>query len=254
MKKTLITLIALGVIGTGAWHIYQKHSKKMIDDQIEKAEELMQVDGKVLIAIDESHEGLKVYYPEFSYIDLVCGQESPKDNAEAILCCAAAFTGSRLADFKHSNIAGNHVSGGEMHKGYKCIHNTGAFVWYNGKWEFLHKDYAAAMSAAAKNGGTAFAQNMIIFNGEAQPRYRSNSNIYRALCELDGKLCVIQSDEEIRYSEFVDMLMAAGVTHALYLDMGGWREGWYRVKEDADITYLCQKENKFYTNWITFYK
>ena len=254
MKKTIITLIALGVIGTGAWHIYQKHSQKMIDDQIEKAEELIQVDGKVLIAVDESHEGLKIYYPEFSSIDLVCGQHAPKDDPDAILCCAAAFTGNRLSEFKHSNIAGNHVSGGVLEKGYRSTLNTGAFVWYNGSWKFLHKDYGMALRTAADNGGCGFAQNMIIFNKEVQPLYRSNSNIYRALCELEGKLCIIQSNEKISYHEFVDMLMATGVTHALYLDMGGWREGWYRAEEGADITYLCQKDNKHYTNWLTFYK
>ena len=50
------------------------------------------------------------------------------------------------------------------------------------------------------------------------------------------------------------MLMNAGVTNALYLDMGGWREGWYRMTEESDITYLCKRDNRYYTNWLTFYK
>lgn len=254
MKKTIITLIVLGVIGAGAWHFYEEYNRKQIDEQIEMAEELIQDKEKALITVDKSHEGLRVYYPEFSSIDLVCGQQAPKDNPDAILCCAAAFTGSRLAEFKHSNIAGNHVSGGVFQKGYRSALNTGAFVWYNGSWEFLHKDYGKALKAAAENGGCAFAQNMIIFNKEVQPLYRSNSNIYRALCELEGRLCIIQSNEKISYREFVDMLVATGVTHALYLDMGGWREGWYRTQAGGKVTYLCQKENKYYTNWLTFYR
>lgn len=254
MKKTLLTLIALGLIIAGGFIFHQIRNQGRVVGENEAESRLQQTATDTLIKIDNSHEGLTVYYPEFSSIDLVCGQQAPKDNPDAILCCAAAFTGSRLSEFKHSNIAGNHVSGGKYEKGYKCKDNTGAFVWYGGKWKFLLKDYNGQMEKAAEKKGMGFAQNMIIFNGEDQPQYRSGKNIYRALCELKGRLCIIQSNDKIRYSKFVELLMNAGVTHALYLDMGGWREGWYRTQAGADITYLCQKENRYYTNWLTFYK
>ncbi|MBR5198891.1 MAG: hypothetical protein IKW20_03580 [Bacteroidales bacterium] len=254
MKKALIILLALGLIVAGGFVFHQIRHKDRVVGEIAVESKATQAANDTLIKIDNSHEGLTVYYPKFKSIDLVCGTKSPMDDRKAILSCAAAFTGSRISEFRHSNIAGNHVSGGEYENGYKCDDNTGAFVWYGGKWQFLLNDYNSQMKKASEKKGMGFAQNMIIFNGKAQPQYRSNRNIYRALCELNGKLCVIQSDEKIRYRDFVDMLMNAGVTHALYLDMGGWREGWYRMTEESDITYLCKRDNRYYTNWLTFYK
>jgi hypothetical protein len=155
---------------------------------------------------------------------------------------------------KHTNIAGNHVSRGELHKGYSCRKNTGAFVWYKGKWEFLLKNYATELKVAADSSGMAVGQNMIIHKHVKQPLFRSNSFQYRALCELEGKLCIIQSNESIRYSDFVDMLSQAGVKHALYLDMGGWNHSWYREYEDSALTYIHNHPHKNYTNWLTFYR
>lgn len=96
-----------------------------------------------LLVIDNSNEGLTIYYPQYNSIDLVCGAVSPEEDDKAIFSCPAAFTGERILEFKHTNIAGHHVSKGEFHRGYACKPNTGAFVWYNGKWKFLLKDYAS---------------------------------------------------------------------------------------------------------------
>ena len=65
-------------------------------------------------------DSLTVYYPHFTRIDLVTGTMPSKSDEKVIFCCAGSFTGERLTSFKHSNIAGDHVSGGTFHKGYKC--------------------------------------------------------------------------------------------------------------------------------------
>lgn len=207
-----------------------------------------------LIVIDSSHKGLTIFYPQYKSIDLVCDVSSPQGDCNAIFCCPAAFTGEVINEFKHTNIAGHHVSGGELDYGYACKINTGAFVWYNGKWKFLLKDYKPEFKKAANSGGMAFFQNMIIYDFVEQPLFRKNSFQYRAICELNDKLCVIQSDESIKYREFVDMLKEAGVKHALYLDMGGWNHSWYRKWECSKPIYINNNPHKHYTNWLTFYK
>lgn len=207
-----------------------------------------------LIVIDESHEGLTIFYPQYESIDLVCGASSPESDSRTVFCCPAAFTGEVINEFKHSNIAGHHVSGGELEYGYACKVNTGAFVWYNGKWKFLLKDYNSEFKKAANSGGMAVSQNMIIHDFVEQPLFRKKSFQYRALCELNDKLCVIQSDESVKYREFVDMLKETGVKNALYLDMGGWNHSWYRKWESAKPIYINNNPHKHYTNWLTFYK
>ena len=50
-----------------------------------------------------------------------------------------AFTGELLNEFKHSNIADNHICNVDMKKGYRCKVNTGGIFWGNGKWMFMRK-------------------------------------------------------------------------------------------------------------------
>ena len=124
----------------------------------------------------ETTSNLIIYYPQYSNIDLVCGQMPQKSESDVLFCCEAAFTGELLKEFKHSNIAGHHVSGGKFFKGYKCKPNTGCFVFYNNQWKFLLHNYADELKIAADNGGMGFGQNMIIYNGVTQPHTNIMTN------------------------------------------------------------------------------
>jgi len=207
----------------------------------------------------ETTANLKVYYPEYSRIDLVCGKMPATTQKEVEFCCEAAFTGELLKDFKHMNIADNHICNGVMKKGYRCKANTGGFVWGKDKWKFMRKvDYPTT----ANGWSMGFCQLLIIKDGTARPigsKMKNNRNIYRALCEKKGKLCVIESKNVMTYEYFVKCLSDYKVTHALYLDMGsGWNYAWYRdashqVKEIFPESKLAPSY-RYRTNWITFYK
>jgi hypothetical protein len=174
-------------------------------------------------------------------------------------CCEAAFTGELLDEFKHSNIADKHICNGVMKKGYSCKANTGGFIWGKGKWKFMRKvDYPTE----ANGWNMGFCQMLIIKDGSARPigaKMKNNKNIYRALCEKDGKLCIIESKKKMTYEFFVKCLSDYKVTHALYLDMGyGWNYAWYRDKKGNVVVLHPESKMapsyKFRTNWITFYK
>ena len=57
----------------------------------------------------ETTANLKVFYPEYTKIDLVCGQMPKTTQKNVEFCCEAAFTGELLKEFKHTNIADNHI-------------------------------------------------------------------------------------------------------------------------------------------------
>ena len=207
----------------------------------------------------ETTKNLNVYYPEFSRIDLVCGQ-MPKDVQKDVeFCCEAAFTGELLNEFKHSNIADRHICNGVMKKGYRCKTNTGGFVWGKGKWKFMRKtDYPTE----ANGWSMGFCQLLIIKDGVASPigaKLKNNRTIYRALCEKNGKLCIVEAKKVMTYESFVNCLKDFKVTHALYLDMGsGWNYAWYRDK-DGSVKEIFPESKispcyKYRTNWIAFYK
>ena len=208
------------------------------------------------LKVIEETSNLIIYYPQYSDIDLVCGNMPVKEDESVLFCCEAAFTGQLLEVFKHSNIAGHHVSGGKFYRGYSCRPNTGCFVYYQNKWKFLLHNYAVELRLAAENGGMGFGQNMIIYNGKTQPSFRKlhSKFQYRALCEYRGKLCVIDSKEVVSYASFIASLENIGVTHALYLDMGrGWNHSWYRGN-DGKVVEIHPKTHSYTTNWLVFKK
>ena len=207
----------------------------------------------------QSTENLNAYFPEYTKIDLVCGQMPSKSQTEVEFCCEAAFTGELLKEFKHMNIADNHICSGAIKKGYRCRTNTGGFVWRKGKWRFVRK---ADFPSTANGWNMGFCQLLIIKDGTARPistRMKDNRNIYRALCEKNGKLCIIESKKVMTYSFFVECLKAYKVTHALYLAMGrGWNYAWYRDAKGQVRECFPESKSaasfKYRTNWITFYR
>ena len=206
------------------------------------------------------NDNLTYYFPSFERIDLVTGVMPDKSETGVLFVCEAAFTGQLLEEFKHINIAGHHVSGGTFYKGYKCGPNNGCFTWdkKNG-WHFSKESHASSetpLKKAARNGGMGFCQNLIIDNGVVGTYCfkKEQVNRYRALCELDGKLCVIDCAEPMPYGDFVSKLKTAGVSYALYCDMGsGWNYSWYR-NENGGVVEIFPTPGKYTTNWITFYK
>lgn len=107
-----------------------------------------------------------------------------------------------------------------------------------------------------------FCQLLIIKDGVVRPigtKMKSNKNIYRALCEKNGKLCIIQSKKVMTYEFFVKCLAAYKITHAIYLDMGrGWNYAWYRDNTGKVKEVFPESKSatsyKYRTNWITFYR
>lgn len=211
------------------------------------------------VSIDDTTvKGLRVYYPEFSRIDLVCDTMPSKQNADVIFCAEAAFTHELLDEFAHTNIDGDHVSGGKRFTGAKCHDNSGAFAWFSDTtWEFVHGEYGELLDSVAQAGGMGFGQALIIYDGESiRPLWREGVNQYRALCEKDGRLCIVDSRKKVEYEKFVTMLEAFAPRYALYMDMGdGWNHSWWRdSKGKVHEIHPVAEKSRYCTNWITFYR
>lgn len=214
------------------------------------------------VEVDSSQEGLTIYYPHMGGVSLVTKEMPDTSTINVIFCCAAAYTGERSNEFRHSNIAGDHVSDGmgKRYRGYRCPRNTGAFVYYKEKWKFLYKDYSAELDSAAKYSGMGFGQEMMIHHGSIVPHTRKDSdeNLFRALCEINGRLGIADAKEFGTFGGFIDFLIKAGVTEALYLDMGtGWNHSWYKPEIDDNLMgkaiVIQPKKHSYCTNWLTFY-
>lgn len=199
-----------------------------------------------LVEIDTSYEGLTIYYPKYSSINLVCQSISPENDKNAIYACAAAFTG------QDGKVRGDYVSNGIVYPGNGGCY--GCFVWYNNQWEFTSaNDATAAMKRAQDNKGMGFRQDRLIHEGQKFGNRTPGKWVFRALCEKDGLLCITQSCEPMYINDFINLMHGAGIQYAIYLDMGGWAHSWYRKYKSADVTYIFESNHDGYTNWLTFY-
>ncbi len=62
----------------------------------------------------EAMANLNIYYPEYSRIDMVCGQMPKAADKSVEFCCEAAFTGELLDVFKPCYIGDNQICNGVM--------------------------------------------------------------------------------------------------------------------------------------------
>lgn len=198
---------------------------------------------------------LRIFYPNYSRIDLVCENMPEKSDSSVIFMASAAYTVKCKDTFSHDNIIGNHVSGGQLFRGAPSKTYRGAFVYYNDSSQFIYNDWAKELKIAAENGGCGFAQDMMIHKGREVDHWRKSSDVnsYRALCLIDGKVSIADSDGKMKFGDFITNLLQAGATEAIYLDMGGWNYSWYRDDSGKAID-IHPIPNKYATNWITFYK
>lgn len=189
-------------------------------------------------------------------LDMVCGEIPSAKNDSIVLAFAGAFTGTTSGK-GHINIAGNHISGGKIYRGYRCERNTGAFTWSPTSGpQFFHDEYQSAMEKAAREGGMGFAQEMMIHNGKAvkTKRLLENKNVFRALClDANNELALYESQGIVTFGNFIDALLTRGVKEALYTDMGqGWNYCFYRVNADKPSPkYLHDKPLRYASNFIT---
>lgn len=194
-------------------------------------------------------------------------------DTSVIFCCLAAFTDKRLLKFSHDNIGGPYIDGGRVYSGFDCPHNTGYFVYYDGRWSFSPLSDRTTLRESAEKGGMGFSQILIIphrpsdvkeetiwessrfklYRNEKDAfQFRRKRHYYRALCEKDGRLCIAELKEKNTYPFFRQALSEYGFDKAIYLDTGfGWSYSWYRNAGNRKVT-LHRYRHPYANNWLVF--
>ena len=100
-----------------------------------------------------------------------------------------------------------------------------------------------------------FAQEMLIHKSRIVEHTRPDSiiNLYRALCNINEGLCLLETINVMRFGTFIDKLIRVGVSEALYMDMGGWKQSWYREYYEEEPQIIYPATNDCGTNWFTVY-
>lgn len=253
MKHLLLTLIFVSILGCSQ-SIHHQDKKDDVKVVAETYDSLINVAESII----DSIEFIRIQMnPETSYITMADSVIPSENDLTIALCVEAAFTGELLKEFKSSNVAGDYVIDGIFHKGYKCKANTGFLYADKSIFTISSSEYCTDwIIKAQENNGCLFQQILLVKNGrnvyKGNPIKPDTPNFYRSACIMnDGNFAVIQSQSPLSLKNFIESLIAMGVSDALYLDMGkGWNYGWYRETSDSKATNFFDYRTPYQTNWL----
>ena len=196
-----------------------------------------------------------ILFPEYSEITLACGKRPSKADEGITWCSGAAFQHEISLGFTHENIDGDHAADGVFYESPYNKDSFASFTFAEGRFAFAFENASEAVREAADAGGSGFMQFGLIRDGEpVMSISRPRARCYRALAELNGKLCIIDSVNMLRFEAFMAELQRLGVTNALYMDMGaGWNYSWFRDAYGRVVT-LFGLPVPWSHNWIVFRK
>ena len=178
-------------------------------------------------------EHFYVIFPQFERMRYSVGKRPPQRDAQITFCATASFQKSYLGR-KHSDIIGSHVCDGVLYEDtgkYPAWQKYGVFAFFDRTCHFAPPEEAEfLLSETAKHGGDAFSQYLLIHEGK-QLFFMDKDTVlhsYRAIAQLDGRLCVIDCKHKERAGNFVRYLMELHVEEAIYVDVGAWMNtSWY---------------------------
>ncbi len=198
-------------------------------------------------------------YTFYGKNDLAVGWRTsrPDKNDDKIkFCVAAAFTtttgtivGIYAQDGKVENVS--RVSkpiGGAM-----LIRDGNFTIVSTNNGSLFSKAYIASLR---KEKASLFQQFQIVKDGKPSSfKDKTTSQIMRGIVKFkDGRSGVIESVTGVTHQKFNSDLAGLGVSNALYVDMGGWDEGWYRDPKCAELVTIGQErtDTEKQTNWLVF--
>ena len=183
----------------------------------------------------------------------------PADNDKSVqLCIAGAFT--QLENYK---IDGAYLCSGKIYNKNAVNHSVGgcikivkgiASIYPTNKGKLLTEKY---LNDLAAQKASFFQQIQLIENGKAASFKDKAYFQRRAIVTFkNGKTAVVECAESLLLSEFSKELVELGVKNALYTDMGGWDEGYYRdpVSGKKVTIGLMKTHTDRQSNWVVFRK
>ena len=194
--------------------------------------------------VDDIH--LQIYTPYNATPELHVGQLSSKDTDIVLATMAADYRRDNGKIVGAFVLAGEPLSWGLSKKGYCAI--------IDGRVTLGMAENSPLFEQATEQGGYFFRQYPSVAHGVAVENNPENASFRRALCNLDGKLCVIGCTDRVLMNDFSRALAHLGVRDAIML-VGGTADGWYR-DADGKLSPIATStaKNAKYINYIVFRK
>lgn len=194
--------------------------------------------------IDTLH--LRIFTPYNATPELHIGRLDTA-NTDIILAAMAADlrrdNGRIVGAFVH---AGEPLSWGLSKRGYCAI--------FDGQITIGVAENSPLFEQATEQGGYFFRQYPAVDKGVMVENNPENASFRRALCLLNGRVCIIACTDRVLMNDFSATLVKLGVSEAILL-VGGTADGWCRT-DDGKMIRLGSSygKNAKYMNHIVFRK
>lgn len=113
---------------------------------------------------------------------------------------------------------------------------------------------AAQLARVRRRQGTVLLQELLVFQGQNQRPAGGSRFQRRALVELPARRFVVieSASDSLTMRQFAADLIQLGARNALYLDMGGWDEGWYAASDGVRVLGHRRSDTSRQSNWLVF--
>lgn len=194
--------------------------------------------------IDTLH--LRIFTPYNATPELHVGRLDTADTDIILASMAADLrrdNGRIVGAFVH---AGEPLSWGLSKRGYCAI--------FDGQITIGVAENSPLFEQATEQGGYFFRQYPAVGKGVMVENNPENASFRRALCLLNGKVCIIACTDRVLMNDFSATLVKLGVSEAILL-VGGTADGWCRT-DDGKMMRLGSSyaQNAKYMNHIVFRK
>ena len=176
-----------------------------------------------------------------------------RDDKKISLCIAGAFT-----LLENGEIDGLYIEHGKILRAKANHHLGGGLLVLDGKISILKTNDGKRLTSSwadsvAKLNASFFQQIQLVRNDSALRFGKDKAFFQRRAIVIfkDGKTAVVESKEAILLQRFADDLAQLGAKDALYTDMGGWDEGFYRDANGVVRTMgLMRTDTRRQSNWV----
>ncbi|MBR4804689.1 MAG: hypothetical protein IK032_08640, partial [Bacteroidales bacterium] len=161
--------------------------------------------------------------------ELFVGQLDTTDNSILFAAQAADLSRDKGKIVGAFVCAGEPLSWGLSKKGYCAIFGDSITVGMAENSPFFEQ--------ATDVGGYFFRQYPAVSDGEMVENKPENRSYRRALCTLNGKICVVYTTDRVMMNDCSTALVKLGVRDAIFL-VGSTSHGWYRQSSDNSVVQL----------------
>lgn len=168
---------------------------------------------------------LRICFPLNTVPHLEVGYRCTRDTANAVLFFQAADVRADNGKIVGAFVLhGKPLSWGLSKRGYCAI--------IDGKVSVGVADNSPLFEEATERNGDFFRQYPLVDNGVLVENVLKAKFVRRGLCELEGRIVVVETETPESMHDFSQALTDIGVSNAIYL-IGGDAIGWHRDKDNT---------------------